>query len=116
MRNADKTVKVTTELRDAIDLESAQTRLPMYRLLEIAWDLYKRYKHFHEAFGKTLALSGPVSHTTKRTEEISLVEWQQIEKVLRIYRSGNETAIGALDGNIEIGLLLVKIDATKRAK
>lgn len=114
MAKAEKTIKVTEDIRTMIDRESAETRLPMYRLIEIAWDLYRRYKNQHEAFGKTLAIGQELSDN-RRIAEVAKGEWDCIEKLISILRSKNPIAIDAVSRNIEAFALLVSLDA-KRSK
>lgn len=108
-----KTLKISLALHEKIDEESGHVHLPMYRLAEIAWDLYERFHETHEAFGKTLAITDEEAYY-KRAIGITSDEAIRVEQLLSILRSQHDVALRGVTSNLDTLSLLVELDTKRR--
>jgi hypothetical protein len=109
----DSSLRVSESLRRDIKVEASAVGVPMYRLLEIAWDLYKTFKFAHPEFGKRLDVVDAISHNKINSTEINAQEWQWADKLLSILRSGHSVANEAVTRNLEAFARLVEVDQAK---
>jgi hypothetical protein len=98
-------LKVSAKLNEEIKIESAKTRMPMYQIVERAWELYK------SRGALPAALPAPAATELFAAIPPEHIAW--LAKLEYILGSGVEIAIDAVTKNIDAFELLARLERSE---